>query len=147
VAKAVPRGKKVVAVIKLQIKAGQATSGPPVGPTLAPYGIPIMEFVKQYNAQTASQAGAIVPAEVTIYADRTFTFTLRTPPTSELLKKAAGIEKGSGASGRGEPIKLSPEKIRQIAQVKMKELNARDLEGAEKIVLGTARSMGIEVGE
>lgn len=137
--------KKVTAVVKLHIKAGQATSGPPVGPTLAPYGIPIMEFVKQYNVKTQTQAGAVVPAEVTIYSDRSFTFTLKTPPTSELLKKAAGIDKGSGTAGRGEAIKLEAEKIREIAQVKMKDLNCADLEAAIKIVSGTARSMGIEV--
>ena len=116
-----------------------------MGPTLAPYGIPIMEFVKQYNVKTQTQAGAVVPAEVTIYSDRSFTFTLKTPPTSELLKKAAGIDKGSGTAGRGEAIKLEAEKIREIAQVKMKDLNCADLEAAIKIVSGTARSMGIEV--
>lgn len=139
--------KKVTAVVKLNIKGGQATSGPPVGPTLAPYGIPIMEFVKQYNAQTQNQAGSVVPAEVTIYVDRTFTFVLRTPPASELLKKAAGVEKGSGTAGRGDPIKVSAAKIREIAQLKMKDLNANDLEGAMKVVAGTARSMGMEVEE
>jgi len=139
--------KKVVAVIKLQIKAGQATSGPPVGPTLAPYGMPIMEFVKQYNAQTQAQAGSVVPAEVTIYNDRSFTFILKTPPTSELLKKAAGIEKGSGTAGRAAPIQLSADKIRQIAEIKLKDLNANNLEQAIKVVLGTARSMGIEAAE
>lgn len=137
--------KKVVAVVKLHIKAGQATSGPPVGPTLAPYGMPIMEFVKQYNAQTQAQVGSVVPAEVTIYGDRTFTFILKTPPTSELLKKAANIDKGSGTAGRGEAIKVSADKIRQIAEIKMKDLNAATLEAAEKVVAGTARSMGIEV--
>jgi large subunit ribosomal protein L11 len=137
--------KKVTAVIKLQIKGGQATSGPPVGPTLAPFGIPIMEFVKQYNAQTQAQTGSIVPAEVTIYGDRSFTFILKTPPTSELLKKATGIEKGSGTAGRGEPIKIGADKIRQIAETKLKDLNAGSLEQAIKIVTGTARSMGIAV--
>ena len=137
--------KKVVAVVKLHIKAGQATSGPPVGPTLAPYGMPIMEFVKQYNAQTQAQVGSVVPAEVTIYGDSTFTFVLKTPPTSELLKKAANIDKGSGTAGRGETIKVSADKIRQIAEIKMKDLNAATLEAAEKVVAGTARSMGIEV--
>jgi large subunit ribosomal protein L11 len=139
--------KKVVAVIKLQIKAGQATSGPPVGPTLAPYGMPIMEFVKQYNAQTQAQAGSIVPAEVTIYNDRSFTFILKTPPTSELLKKAAGIEKGSGTAGRAAAIPIPADKIRQIAEIKLKDLNANNLEQAVKVVLGTARSMGLEAGE
>jgi large subunit ribosomal protein L11 len=136
--------KKVVAVIKLQIKAGQATSGPPVGPTLAPYGMPIMEFVKQYNAQTQAQAGSIVPAEVTIYSDRSFTFILKTPPTSELLKKAAGIEKGSGTAGRAAAIQIPADKIRQIAEIKLKDLNANNLDQAIKVVLGTARSMGLE---
>ncbi len=139
--------KKVVAVVKLQIKAGQATSGPPVGPTLAPFGMPIMEFVKQYNVQTAAQAGSVVPAEVTIYADRTFTFTLKTPPTSELLKKAAGLEKGSGTAGRSDAIKLDAAKIRQIAETKLKDLNAPNLEAAVKVIAGTARSMGIEVSD
>ncbi|NIM07060.1 MAG: 50S ribosomal protein L11 [Armatimonadetes bacterium] len=139
--------KRVAAVIKLNIKAGQATSGPPVGPTLAPYGMPIMEFVKQYNAQTQNQAGSIVPAEVTIYADRTFSFILKTPPTSELLKKAAGIEKGSGTAGKEEPIKVGADKVREIAQTKLKDLNTTDVEAAAKIVAGTARSMGIEVEE
>jgi large subunit ribosomal protein L11 len=137
--------KKVTAVVKLQIKAGQATSGPPVGPTLAPYGMPIMEFVKQYNAQTQAQAGQIVPAEVTIYSDRTFTFVLKTPPTSELLKKAAGIDKGSGTAGRSAAVKISADKIRQIAETKFKDLNVNDLDAAIKVVSGTARSMGIEV--
>jgi large subunit ribosomal protein L11 len=136
--------KKVVAVIKLQIKAGQATSGPPVGPTLAPYGMPIMEFVKQYNAQTQAQVGSVVPAEVTIYSDRSFTFVLKTPPTSELLKKAAGVEKGSGTAGRAAPIKIPADKIRQIAEIKLKDLNANSLDQAIKVVLGTARSMGME---
>ena len=139
--------KKVTAVIKLQIKGGQATSGPPVGPTLAPFGIPIMEFVKQYNVQTQAQTGSVVPAEVTIYGDRSFTFILKTPPTSELLKKATGIEKGSGTAGRSEPIKIGADKIRQIAETKLKDLNAGSLEQAIKIVTGAARSMGIAVEE
>lgn len=139
--------KKVTAVIKLQIKAGQATSGPPIGPTLAPHGVPIMEFVKQYNAATQNQVGSVVPAEVTVYGDRTFTFVLKTPPTSEMLKKAVGIDKGSGTAGRGETVKIGLDKIRQIAETKMKDLNATDIEGAMKVVSGTARSMGIEVVE
>jgi large subunit ribosomal protein L11 len=137
--------KKVVAVVKLQIKAGQATSGPPVGPTLAPYGVPIVEFVKQYNAASQSQAGQVVPAEVTVYGDRTFTFVLKTPPTSELLKKAAGMDKGSGTAGKGEQVKIGADKIRQIAEVKFKDLNASDMDAAFKIIAGTARSMGMEV--
>lgn len=137
--------KKVTAVIKLQIRAGQATSGPPVGPTLAPYGIPIMEFVKQYNAQTQQQAGQIVPAEVTIYADRSFTFELKTPPTAELLKSAANVEKGSGTAGKEEPLKIKESEVRKIAEIKLPDLNTKDIDAAMKIVAGTARSMGMEV--
>jgi len=137
--------KKVMAVVKLQIEAGKAMAGPPVGPALAPHQINLMEFVKQYNAQTASQVGSIVPAEVTIFEDRSFSFVLKTPPASELLRKAAGVEKGSGAAGREEPIAVSRDKVREIAEQKMKDLNAKDIEGAMRIVEGTARSMGMTV--
>ena len=137
--------KKVKTVIRLQIEAGKATTGPPVGPTLAPHQIPIMEFVKAYNVATASQAGSIVPAEVTIYEDRSFSFELKSPPASELLRKAAGIEKGGGAAGREIKASISREQLRQIAEVKMRDLNANDLQAAMRIVEGTARSMGIQV--
>jgi len=137
--------KKVKAVIRLQIEAGKATSGPPVGPTLAPHQINLMEFVKAYNAATAGQAGSIVPAEVTIYQDRSFTFELKSPPASELLRKAAGIEKGAPTAGRETVGSVTRDQVRQIAEVKMRDLNANDLEAAMKVVAGTARSMGIEV--
>jgi large subunit ribosomal protein L11 len=137
--------KKVVAVIKLQIDAGKAMAGPPVGPALAPHQINLMEFVKQYNAQTSSQVGSIVPVEVTIYEDRSFTFVLKTPPASELLKKAAGVEKGSGTAGRSAPTAVSRDKVREIAEIKMKDLNAKDIEAAMRIIEGTARSMGMVV--
>ena len=137
--------KKVVAAVKLQIDAGKAMAGSPVGPALAPHQINLMEFVKQYNAQTASQVGSIVPVEVTIYEDRSFSFVLKTPPASELLKKAAGVEKGSGAAGREEPLTVSRDKVREIAEQKMKDLNAKDIEGAMRVIEGTARSMGMAV--
>jgi large subunit ribosomal protein L11 len=137
--------KKVAAVVKLQIEAGKAMAGPPVGPALAPHQINLMEFVKQYNAQTASQVGSIVPVEVSIYEDRSFSFVLKTPPASELLKKAAGVEKGSSATGREEPITVSRDKVREIAEQKMKDLNAKDIESAMRVIEGTARSMGMVV--
>lgn len=136
--------KKVTAIVKLQIEAGKASSVPPVGPALAPH-INVMEFIKAYNAATAAQVGSTVPAEITIYEDRTFTFVLKTPPASELLKKAAGVEKGSGRAGRDAPLQVSRDKVREIAELKMRDLNARDLEAAMKIVEGTARSMGMQV--
>lgn len=140
--------KKVRAVVKLQIEAGKATTGPPVGPSLAPHGINLMELIKTYNAATASQVGSIVPVEVTIYEDRSFTFELKTPPASQLLRKAAGVEKGAGEAGRGEAVgTVTPAQVREIAEVKMRDLNANDVEAAAKIIEGTARSMGIEVAE
>jgi len=137
--------KKIKAVVKLQIEAGKASTGPPVGPSLAPHGLNLMEFIKAYNAHTASQVDSIVPVEVTIYEDRSFTFELKTPPASQLLRKAAGVEKGSATPGRGEPLRVSREKVREIAQLKLQDLNAKDLETAEKIIAGTARSLGMEV--
>lgn len=137
--------KKVKAVIKLQIPAGKATPAPPVGPALGQYGVNIMAFCKEYNAQTANQTGFIVPVEITVYEDRSFAFTTKTPPASDLLKRAIGIEKGSGATGREKVGKLSREKLYEIAQLKRKDLNAVDMEGAVRIIEGTARSMGIEV--
>ena len=137
--------KKVIAVVKLQIPAGQANPAPPVGPALGQHGINIMAFCKEYNERTSAQAGSIIPAEITVYEDRSFTFIIKTPPTTDLLKKALGVEKGSGVSGREKLGELSREKLREIAQFKAKDLNATSIEGAERIIEGTARSMGIEV--
>ncbi len=137
--------KNIIAVVKLQIAAGQANPAPPVGPALGQHGINIMAFCKEYNERTSAQAGSIIPAEITVYEDRSFTFIIKTPPTTDLLKKALGVEKGSGASGREKLGELSREKLREIAQFKAKDLNATSIEGAERIVEGTARSMGIEV--
>jgi large subunit ribosomal protein L11 len=139
--------KKVRTVVKLQIEAGKATTGPPVGPSLAPHGINLMELIKAYNAATASQVGSIVPVEVSIYEDRSFTFELKTPPASQLLRKAAGIEKGSGESGRSVVGQVTRDQVREIAETKMRDLNANDIEAAMKVIEGTARSMGIEVAE
>jgi large subunit ribosomal protein L11 len=139
--------KKARAVVKLQIEAGKATTGPPVGPSLAPHGINLMELIKTYNAATASQVGSIVPVEVTIYEDRSFTFELKTPPASQLLRKAAGLEKGSGVAGRETAGSVTRDQVREIAETKMRDLNANDVEAAMKIVEGTARSMGLEVVE
>lgn len=137
--------KKVKTVVRLQIAAGKASTGPPVGPSLAPHGINLMELIKAYNAATAAQVGSIVPVEVTIYVDRSFTFELKTPPASELLRKAAGIEKGAAEAGRAAARPISRDKVREIAELKMRDLNARDIEAAMRIVEGTARSMGLEV--
>ena len=137
--------KKIKAVIKLQIPAGKANPAPPVGSALGQHGINIMGFCKEYNERTAAQAGSIIPAEITVYEDRSFTFVTKMPPTADLLKKALEVAKGSGTSGRETVGILSREKLRQIAQVKAKDLSAIDIEGAERIVAGTARSMGIEV--
>ncbi len=137
--------KKVMGVVKLQIPAGQATPAPPVGPALGQYGINMMEFIKSYNEKTASQAGTIVPVEITVYEDRSFTYVLKTPPAGELLKKAAGITKGSGVPNRDKVGKVTRDKLREIAELKMPDLNANDIEAAMKIIEGTARSAGIEV--
>jgi large subunit ribosomal protein L11 len=137
--------KKVKAIVKLQIEAGKATPAPPVGPALGQHGVNIMAFCKEYNDKTASQAGSIVPVEITIYEDRSFTFMTKTPPASDLLKKALGAEKGSDDPKRNKIGTLPREKIREIAKTKLKDLNAIDLEGAVRIVEGTARSMGIEI--
>ncbi|NLC06901.1 MAG: 50S ribosomal protein L11 [Syntrophomonadaceae bacterium] len=137
--------KKVVGLVKLQIPAGKATPAPPVGPALGQHGVNIMAFCKDYNERTSSQAGLIVPVEVTIYEDRSFTFVLKTPPASVLLKRAAGIETASGEPNRKKVGKVSQDQIREIAQTKMKDLNAADIEAAMRIIEGTARSMGIEV--
>jgi large subunit ribosomal protein L11 len=137
--------KKVKAIIKLQIEAGKATPAPPVGPALGQHGVNIMAFCKDYNAQTSSQAGSIVPVEITVYEDRSFTFITKTPPASDLLKKALSVEKGSGTAGQEKVGILSREKVYEIARIKMRDLNAVDIEGAARIIEGTARSMGIDV--
>jgi large subunit ribosomal protein L11 len=137
--------KKVLAVVKIQIPAGQATPAPPVGTALGPHGVAIMDFCKAYNAATESQRGTIVPVEITIFEDRSFTFILKTPPTPVLLREAAGIEKGSGAAGREGAGTVTDAQIEEIAKIKMPDLNAYDLESAKLQIAGTARSMGIEV--
>jgi large subunit ribosomal protein L11 len=137
--------KKVKAVLKLQIQAGKATPAPPIGPALGPYGINIMAFCKEYNERTASQVGSVIPVELTIYEDRSFSFVTKTPPASDLLRKALGVEKGSSSPAEQKIGKLSREKIAEIAQLKMKDLNATELDKAVKIIEGTAHSMGIEV--
>jgi large subunit ribosomal protein L11 len=137
--------KKVIATIKLQIQAGQATPSPPVGPALGQHGVNIMEFCKAYNAQTKGQEGTIIPVIITVYADRSFSFVTRTPPASVLLKKAAQIAKGSGEPGRERVGRVTMEQVREIAQLKMPDLNAYDIQGAIKIIEGTAISMGIEI--
>lgn len=137
--------KKVKAVVKLQCPAGKANPAPPVGPALGQHGVNIMEFVKQYNARTANQIGMTIPAEITIYEDRTFTFVTKTPPASALLLKAAGIDKGSGKPNTTKVAKVTKAQVEEIAKIKMPDLNANDIEAAIKVVAGTARSMGIVV--
>ncbi|GLW65963.1 50S ribosomal protein L11 [Actinomadura rubrobrunea] len=140
-----PPKKKVAAVVKVQLQAGQATPAPPVGTALGPHGVNIMEFCKQYNAATESQRGNVVPVEITIYEDRSFTFVTKTPPAAQLILKAAGVEKGSGEPHKTKVGSVTRDQIREIAKTKMPDLNAKDLDAAEKIIAGTARSMGIEV--
>ncbi|WP_131748581.1 50S ribosomal protein L11 [Frankia sp. Cppng1_Ct_nod] len=142
-----PPKKKIAAIIKLQINAGVATPAPPVGPALGQHGVNIMEFCKQYNAATESQRGNVVPVEITVYDDRSFTFVTKTPPAARLILKAAGVEKGSGVPHRTKVANLTAEQVRQIAQTKLPDLNATTLEAAEKIIAGTARSMGITVSD
>jgi len=137
--------KKVQAVVKLQINAGAATPAPPVGSALGPHGLNIMDFCKQFNAKTAAQAGLVIPVVVTVYVDRSFTFITKTPPAAILLKKEAGIEKGSPTSNRTKVGQVTRAQVRKIAELKMPDLNAVDLEGAMAMVAGTARSMGLEV--
>jgi len=137
--------KKIMTVLKLQIPAGQANPAPPVGPALGQHGVNIMEFCKAYNAQTMNQLGQIVPVEITIYEDRSFSFVLKTPPASRLLIEAAGIEKGSGEPNRNQSGSISRDKVRDIAKTKMPDLNTQDLDAAVRIIEGTARSMGLEV--
>src|ERR671924_1748905 len=137
--------KKVLAVVKLQIRAGQATPAPPVGTALGQHGVNIMEFCRQYNEATQAQMGQVIPAELTIYEDRTFSFITKQPPAAELLKEAAGVEKGSGEPNRTKVAAVTKDQVREIAERKMVDLNATDVEAAMKIIEGTARSMGIEV--
>lgn len=139
--------KKVKAIIKLQIPAGQANPAPPVGPALGQHGVNIMAFCKDYNERTSGQAGSIVPVEITVYEDRSFTFVTKTSPAADLLKKALGVEKGAGMSGHEKIGVLSRAKLREIAELKAKDLNAINVEGAERIIEGTARNMGIEIEE
>ncbi len=139
--------KKIKTVVKLQITAGRATPAPPIGTVLAPHGINLMAFCKEYNARTVSQTGEILPAEITIYSDGSFSFILKTPPAAVLLRKAAGVEKGSGEPNRQKVGRVTRDQIREIAEVKLKDLNAIDLEGAMRQIEGTARNMGIEVTE
>jgi large subunit ribosomal protein L11 len=137
--------KRVRAVVKLQIPAGKANPAPPIGTALGPQGVNIMAFCKEYNERTASQVGLIIPAEITIYEDRSFTFITKTPPVADLLKKAANIEKGSATPNKAKVGTISRDKLREIAEMKMKDLNVISIEGAESMVEGTARSMGITI--
>jgi large subunit ribosomal protein L11 len=137
--------KKVKAIIKLQIPAGKANPAPPVGPALGQHGVNIMAFCKEYNARTSSQVGSIIPVEITVYQDQSFTFVTKTPPATDLLKKAAGVEKGSGETGREVVGQVTRQQVREIAELKMKDLNALDIEGAIRTIEGSARSLGIKV--
>ena len=137
--------KKVTGVVKLQLPAGKATPAPPVGPALGGYGINIMAFVKEYNEKTSSQAGSVIPVEITVYSDRSFTIVLKTPPAADLLRKAAGVDKGSGIPNRTKVGSITRDQLRKLAEQKMSDLNAIDIAGAEKILAGTARSMGITI--
>jgi large subunit ribosomal protein L11 len=140
-----PPKKKVAGLIKLQIQAGAATPAPPVGPALGQHGVNIMEFVKAYNAATESQRGNVIPVEITVYEDRSFTFVTKTPPAAELIKKAAGVPKGSGEPHKTKVATLTRQQVREIAESKMEDLNANDVDAAAKIIAGTARSMGVTV--
>ncbi|MFC9971231.1 50S ribosomal protein L11 [Spirillospora sp. NPDC050679] len=140
-----PPKKKLAAIVKVQLNAGAATPAPPVGTALGPHGVNIMDFCKQYNAATESQRGNVIPVEISIYEDRSFTFVTKTPPAAQLILKAAGVEKGSGEPHKTKVGSISADQVREIATTKMPDLNAKDLAAAEKIVAGTARSMGIEV--
>jgi large subunit ribosomal protein L11 len=137
--------KKLKAIVRLQIEAGKANPAPPIGPALAPHGINLMGFCKEYNARTSGKTGEIIPAEITIFTDGSFTFILKTPPTPVLLRKAAGVEKGSAEPNREKVGRVSRNQVREIAEIKMKDLNAIDIEGAMRQIEGTARNMGIEV--
>ena len=140
-----PPRKRVLAVVRIQLQAGQATPAPPVGTALGPHGVQTMEFCKQYNAATESQRGTVIPVEITIYEDRTFTFVLKTPPAPVLLRQAAGLEKGSATAGRSQIGTITDDQLAEIARVKLVDLNTGDLEAAKKQIIGTARSMGIAV--
>ena len=140
-----PPKKKIAAIIKLQIQAGQATPAPPVGPALGQHGVNIMEFCKAYNAATESQRGNVIPVEISVYEDRSFTFVTKTPPAARMLLKAAGVEKGSGEPHKTKVATISQAQVREIAESKMQDLNANDIDAAAKIIAGTARSMGITV--
>jgi large subunit ribosomal protein L11 len=137
--------RQVAAVVKIQIPAGQATPAPPVGTALGPYGVAIMDFCKEYNARTESQRGQVVPVEITVFEDRSFTFVLKTPPAAELIKKAAGVDKGSSEAPRAQVGTITDAQLAEIAQIKMPDLNAYDLEQAKKQIAGTARNMGVRV--
>ena len=137
--------KKVRAIVKLQIPAGKANPAPPIGPALGQHGVNIMGFCKEYNERTANMEGTVVPVEITVFDDRSFNFITKTPPATDLLKKAIGIQKGAGDIGSGTPMTIPRAKVREIAELKMKDLNAVDLAGAERIIEGSARSMGIKV--
>jgi len=141
----VPPKRKLTAVIKLQIKAGAATPAPPVGPALGQHGVNIMEFCKQYNAATEAQRGQVVPVEISVYEDRSFTFVTKTPPAARLLLAAAGVEKGSGEPHRTKVATVTRDQVREIAKTKLPDLNANELDHAERIIAGTARSMGITI--
>ena len=138
--------KKVRAIVKVQAQAGKATPAPPIGPALGQHGINIMQFVKEFNERTASQAGLVIPAEITVFEDRSFTFITKTPPAADLLKQAAKVEKGSGVPNKQKIGTVPRAKVREIAELKMADLNANDIAAAEKMIEGTARSMGLEVG-
>ena len=142
-----PKSKKIAGFIKLQIQAGAATPAPPVGPALGQHGVNIMEFVKQYNAVTESQRGQIVPVEITVFEDRTFTFVTKTPPAARLILKAAGLEKGSAVPHKTKVGSLTREQVREIAATKLEDLNANDIDAAIEIIAGTARSMGVTVND
>ncbi len=137
--------KKITGYIKLQVPAGKANPAPPIGPALGQHGVAIMNFCKEYNERTAAQAGLVIPVEITIFEDRSFTFVTKTPPASDLIKKALNVEKGSGTAGKGSIGTISRARLREIAELKMKDLNATDLDQAAKIIAGSARSMGLEV--
>lgn len=139
--------KKIRGILKLQINAGKATPAPPIGPALGQAGINIMEFCRAYNERTQKNTGSIIPVEITIYEDRSFTFITKTPPAADLLRKAAGVDTGSGVPNREKVGAVTPEQLKGIAETKMKDLNANDIEGAMKIIAGTARSMGIDVAD
>jgi large subunit ribosomal protein L11 len=139
--------KKVKTIIKLQISAGKANPAPPVGPALGQHGVNIMAFCKEYNARTSAQMGSVIPVEITVYFDQSFTFVTKTPPVPDLLRKAVGVEKGASETGREIVGTITPQQLREIAEIKMKDLNAVDIEGAERQIMGTARSMGVKLAD